>query len=208
MAGRFDATPTCVGREHRAARKPFARPASAATITRSSFPADIAKREQMRLPTCPHPSFGAKPRRVPLFMSPLRCSNCRPLGAQSVIDDWGPFTCDACNHRQNQADMVKVGWNVQGNRATLLARCIRCESARSIQTLTNACLCSVCRRLLVGEPSGVEHAVYMDRAGRDAHVPWVATACPSHAGLMPSSVSRPSRAVATSRGAVHDAVES
>jgi hypothetical protein len=47
--------------------------------------------------------------------------------------------------------MAKIGWNVVDHQAVLLARCIGCKSARPIQVMAGACLCSGCRRLMVDE---------------------------------------------------------
>jgi hypothetical protein len=65
--------------------------------------------------------------------------------------------CAACGLTQNSADMPRIGWHVSGGEAILLARCVGCRTSRALLTLKDACLCEVCRRLLVNE---VKHCIF------------------------------------------------
>jgi hypothetical protein len=71
------------------------------------------------------------------------------------------FACGSCGLVQDPAEMQKVGWHVAGGEALLLAICLGCKSSRTIQSYSDACLCTTCKRLVVNE---VKHCV-LDECG-------------------------------------------
>jgi hypothetical protein len=55
----------------------------------------------------------------------------------------------------------------------LLARCVGCRTSRALLTLKDACLCEVCRRLLVNE---VKHCIFDPVEGASVYAPFAITA--------------------------------
>ncbi len=62
-----------------------------------------------------------------------------------------PFTCTSCGHVQDPAQMKKLGWSIVTNDALLRAHCVNCTMTVTLKSQTDACLCGVCKRLLVDE---------------------------------------------------------